>query len=254
MEDNKNLVEQTENVEQPTEEVAQPKTYTQEEVDAIVGKRLARQEARIRKDNDRKYGGLVEVLKAGTGKDDVGEIADTFKQYYTKKGVQFRNEPEYSDRDIEVLAKAEAQEYINAGYDDVVDEVDRLSGIGVENMTAREKAVFMVLANHRQNAERSAELSKIGVAEDVYNSDDFKEFSKKFNPNTPYREIYDLYAMKQPKKEYKTMGSMKNKESGDMGVKEFYTPEEAKRFKQKDYDNNPGLFEAVERSMLKWKK
>ena len=55
MENNENFVEQTENVEQTTEQT-QPevKTYTQEEVDAIVGKRLARQEARIRKENDRK--------------------------------------------------------------------------------------------------------------------------------------------------------------------------------------------------------
>ena len=48
------VTEVTENVEQTTEQT--PKMYSQEEVDAIVGKRLARKEARIRKEYDRKYG------------------------------------------------------------------------------------------------------------------------------------------------------------------------------------------------------
>ena len=61
--------EVAENVEQTTEET--PKMYTQEEVKAMMGKRLARQEARIKKEYDRKYGDLTETLKAGTGKESV---------------------------------------------------------------------------------------------------------------------------------------------------------------------------------------
>ena len=64
MENNENFAIEAENVETTTEET--PKTYTQEEVDAIVGKRVARTEAKLRKENDRKYGQLVEVLKAGS--------------------------------------------------------------------------------------------------------------------------------------------------------------------------------------------
>ena len=73
MENNENFVAEqaAENVEQTTEQT--PKTYTQEEVDAIVGKRIARKEAKIRKEYDRKYGDLTEVLKAGTGKESVGK-------------------------------------------------------------------------------------------------------------------------------------------------------------------------------------
>jgi hypothetical protein len=32
------------------------------------------------------------------------------------------------------------------------------------------------------------------------------------------------------------MGSMKNTDSGDSGVKDFYTPEEARKFTKKDFD------------------
>ena len=253
MENNENFVVQTENVEQTTEQTQQEvKTYTQDEVDAIVGKRLARQEARIRKENDRKYGGLVEVLKAGTGKDNVEEITDTFSQFYEKKGIQVRKKPEYTDDDIRVLAQADADEFIRGGYEDVVEEVDRLTGIGFDNMTAREKATFKVLAEHRKNTEQGKELTQMGVTEDVYNSKEFKDFAKKFSSSTPITEVFDIYRKTQPKKEIKTMGSMKNTDSGDNGVKDFYTVEEARRFTKADFDKNPALYKAVEKSMQKW--
>lgn len=251
MENNETFVEQTENVEQTTEQT--PKTYTQEEVDAIVGKRIARNEKKIRKEYDRKYGDLEEVLRAGTGKESVEEMTDTFKQFYQKKGIQIPEKPTYSARDIEVLAGAEAAEIINSGYEEVVEEVERLAKLGAANMSAREKAVFKVLAEHRQSAERGRELSKLGVGEDVYGSKEFTTFASKFNANTPITEIYEIYNSRQPKKEYKTMGSMKSGDSGDSGVKDFYTVEEARRIPRKDYDKNPALFAAVEKSMQKWK-
>ena len=254
MENNENFAAEqvAENVEQTTEQTP-VKTYTQEEVDAIVGKRLARKEARIRKEYDREYGELVETLKAGTGKESVAEISDTFRDFYQKKGVQIPNRPTYSTEDIDVLARVEAEDIIRSGYDDVVEEVDRLTNIGFEHMTAREKALFKNLAEHRQNAERGRELSKLGVTEDVYNSEDFKGFASKFNPNTPVRDIYDIYSKTLPKKNIKPMGSMKSNDSGDSGVKDFYSYEEAKRFSKKDFDKNPALYDAVQKSMLKWK-
>lgn len=252
MSEEKILVEQTENVEQTTEETPVPKTYTQEEVDAIVGKAKARTKAKIEKDYQRKYGGLEEVLKAGTGKESVEEMTDTFADFYRKKGIKIPEKPNYSARDIDVLANAEADDIIRAGFDEVVEETDRLAALGAANMTAREKAVFKRLAEHRQSAERGMELSKIGVTEDVYNSQEFRDFAGKFNPNTPIRDIYDIYAKTLPKKEIKTMGSMKNSESGDTGVKEFYSVEEARKFTKKDFDKNPALFAAVQKSMLKW--
>ena len=148
--ENENFVaETTENVEQTTEQT--PKTYTQEEVDAIVGKRIARKEARIRKEYDRKYGDLEGVLKAGMGKEDVGEITEDLRVFYgSKKGIKLPEKLNYSAQDIEVLAKAEAQDLIKAGFEDVTDELNRLSDIGVQNMSAREKALFRELAEYHK--------------------------------------------------------------------------------------------------------
>lgn len=244
-----------ENVEVTTEET--PKTYTEAEfnakLDEVLGKKIARREAKIRKEYERKYGNLEEVLKAGTGKESVEEMTDTFTKFYRDKGINIPEKPKYSQKDIEVLARAEANEIINSGFEDVVEEVDRLAAVGAANMTAREKALFKVLAEHRQSAERGRELSKIGVTEDVYNSQEFQSFAGKFNPNTPIRDIYDIYNKTLPKKEIKTMGSMKNHNGGDNGIKDFYTVEEARKFTKKDFDENPELYKKVRESMLKWK-
>lgn len=253
MENNENFVANAaENTEQTAEQT--PKMFTQDEVNDIVGKSKARMRAKFEKENQKRYGDLEAVLKAGMGKEDIGEITDDLREFYgTKKGIKMPTKPNYTEQDIEVLARADADEIIRGGFEEVVDEVDRLTALGAANMTAREKAVFKVLAEHRQDAERGKELSKIGVTEDVYGSKDFKDFAGKFTANTPINEIYDLYSKTQPRKEHKTMGSMKNNESADSGVKDFYSVEEARKFTKKDFDNNPALFAAVERSMLKWK-
>ena len=164
-----NLVEMAENVETTTEQIAVEdtpiKTYTQEELDSIVGKRLARREAKIRKEYDRKYGELENVLKAGTGKENVEEMTRTFTEFYEGKGIQIPKQPTYSDNDIRVLAKAEADDIIKAGFEDVVEEVDRLSDVGLGNMTPREREVFKTLAEYRKDMETKKELSKNGLKE-----------------------------------------------------------------------------------------
>lgn len=252
MNENENLVaEATENVEHTTEET--PKLYTQEEVNALMGKRLARQEARIRKNYERKQresDELIETLKAGTGKQTVPEMNSAFTDFYESKGIKINKKPEYSDRDIEILARAEANDIIQGGYDEVVEEVDRLAN--TDNLSPRDMALFKILAEHRQNTERNNELAKIGITEDVYNSKEFQDYKSMFKDNTPITKVWNEYQKSQPKKEFKTMGSMKNTASADNGIKDFYTLEEAKKFTEKDFEKNPKLFERVVESSHKW--
>ena len=262
MEHNENLVteEVAENVEQTTEETAhEPKTYTEAEfnakLDEVLGKKIARKEAKIRKEYERKYGDMEytsNVLKAGLQTDSVEDATNRLAKFYSDKGYKMPQKPDYSARDIETLARAEAEEIIQGGYEEVVEETDRLSKIGASNMTARDKALFKVLAEHRQNTERSRELSEIGVTEELYNSKDFQDFASKFSSKTPIKDVYDIYTKTQPKKEVRTMGSMKNSTGEEGTVKDFYTRDEALQFTKKDLDKNPALYKAIEASMLKW--
>ena len=266
MNENENLVTEemvTENVEATTteetvEQVAEPeKVYTEEEfnnkLNEVVGKRVARKEAKIRKEYDRKYGALESVLRAGTGVDGVDEMTSKFKDYYSQKGVKFDEKPKYNDRDIEVLARAEADDVIKLGLDEVVDEINRYMDIGVENLNPREKATLKMLAEHQDKTEKRKELARLGVTEDTYESADFKEFASKFSSKTPIADIVDIYNKTKPKKEIKPMGSIKSNTATD-GLKDFYTPEEAKRFTVKDLDENPRLLGILEESMKKWNK
>ena len=165
----------TENVEtETTEEIpgqqsaevdntAEEKRFSQIDMDNAVGKAKARERAKVQKEYEKKYGPLVNVLKKGTGKDTVEGITADFTDYYKGKGVDIPEATGESDRDIAVLARAEANDIIEAGFAEVVEETDRLSKIGFENMDARDRAIYQHLTEHRQMAERNAALSKIGV-------------------------------------------------------------------------------------------
>ncbi len=251
MENNENLVteEVTENVEQTTEQT--PKMFTQEEVDAMMGKRLARQEAKIRKEYE-KQDELVGVLKAGMGKDDLGDIEQDLRSFYgEKKGIKMP--PKKQDvRDIEVLAKSDAEGIIGGGFDDVIAELDRLKDKGVNKMTAREQATFKVLADYVKGEEQSRQLSELGIAEEEYNSKEFKEYAALYKEDVPITKVYENYTKTQPKKEIKPMGSIKNTAAADNGVKDFYSFDEARKFSVDDFRKNPALQAAVEKSMTKW--
>lgn len=265
MQDEKNLVtEVTENVEvtteqtqgQVTEIVNEPeKLYSEEDlnrkINELLPKKMARIEKKVRKEYEGKYGNVENVLKSGLGVETIEEATSQLTDFYTKKGIQIPTTPTYSDDDLRVLGRAEADEIISSGFDEVVEEVDRLASIGVANMTPRETEVFKRLAEYRQNEEARQELAKIGVGDKVLQDTDFIDFSNKLNPSLSIKEKYEMYTQFKPKAKVESMGSMKNA-TKDNGVKEFYTREEALQFTKADFDKNPALFKAVENSMYKW--
>lgn len=257
MNENENLVPETgaENAEHTAEQT--PKTYTEAEfnakLDEVLSKKIARNEAKLRKEYDRRYGDLETVLKAGMGKEDMGEITEDLRKFYISKGAKIEKKPEYSEQDIETLARADANEIIRMGDEEAVEEFERLEALGAR-MSKRDQATFKLLAEHLQNAKTTRELTDIGVTEDIYNSAEFKEFRKMFDPKTPIKKVYETYEKTLPKKDIKPMGSMKTTESTDNGVKDYYSPEEARKFTRKQLDENPALFKAVCDSMPKWGK
>lgn len=238
-----------ENTEEVVEEPQEP-TFTKDQVDEMVAKKLARKEAKIRREYEKKYGRAETVLKAGLQKDNFEDAVTELENYYKEEGVQIPTY-QYSERDTEILAKAEAEEIIDSGYDDLVEEVDRLAGIGVENMSKRDRIIFQRLAEERKKVEEERELKSLGIGKDT-DTNDFKEFSKKLNPSLSMKDKYEMYLKFKPAPKVETIGSMKNTKEKDSGVKDFYTRDEALKFTKSDFDKNPELYKAVEKSMLKW--
>lgn len=264
------VLEDTENAEEQTaEEIVEgepatetepveEKVYTEAElnarVDEILGKKIARKEAKIRKEYEKKlepYKRAETVLNAGLGTSNIGEATKSLTDFYAEKGVAI---PEYQDNqynedDLRILANNEAQKIIDEGFDEVVEEVDRLAEIGLDNMSARERIVFGELAKYRQTEGNRKELLSIGVKDDVIGSESFKNFAAKFNQNTPITEIYELYSKSGDKPLTAKIGSMKNGNTQE--AKTYYTPEEVDKLTEKDFEN-PKIFAAVRASMEKW--
>lgn len=250
VEDNGEVSEETTEEEVVETEEPQERLYTKEEVDKIKVRTKRRIEDKVRREYERKYGRAETVLKAGLQKDDFEEAVNELENYYTQEGVRIP-EFKYSQRDTEILAKAEADEIIDSGYDDIVEEVDRLASIGVDNMSDRDRIVFQKLAEERKRVEEEKELASLGLGKDA-DTTEFKEFSKKLNPELSMKDKYEMYLKFKPSPKVETIGSMKNTKADDKGVKEFYTRDEALKFTKQDFDRNPALFKAVENSMSKW--
>lgn len=212
------------------------KVFTQEELNDIVSRRVARAENRVKREYEEKYSKLDNTLNTALGTNSPEESADRLIEFYKEQGINIPDEPRYSERDLELLAKAEAEAIINSSYEDLVDEVDRLANKGIDNMTRREKLVFKSLAEERQRQEQIKELASIGVGEDTLSNKDFRNFADKFDKSkVSMKEIYEMYEKTIPKKEVKPIGSMKSDKKDD---KEFFTSEELKKLSMDDLRND----------------
>ena len=237
--------ETTEEQPQTTEQVE--KTYSKDELSERIDKAVRRREAKIRREYEEKYGELENVLKAGTGKENLDEITNTFTDFYTKKGISIPQRS-YSENDLRILANAEADEIIDSSYDEVVSEVDRLATKGLDNMTSREKIVFKKLAEYRRSKERENELASIGAMK-VANDKEFNEFASQFNSNVPIKTVYEMWTKTRPQPKVEQIGSMKS--TTPSKIKDYYSPDEARRLTEKDLDD-PNVMKAVENSMKIW--
>lgn len=263
------LVEQTENVEgQTTEEIVDDtveevveteetveEKFTKEQVDEILAKKLGRQKAKMRRELEKEFAPYREaemVLNAGLGTSSITDATQRMREFYEERGVTIPNSQpqQYSEDDLKVLAANEAQKIIELGLDEVIDEVDRLAN--KEKMTPRESLLFNQLAKYRQTETEKSELAKIGVKPEALNDSDFKEFQKNLNPNLSVKEQYEMYLKFKPKANIEPIGSMKGTKTEEAAVKDHYSYEEASKFTKEDFDKNPALFKAVEKSMLKW--
>lgn len=262
------VVDTTENVEEPTteevvvtedsqeEQEVEEKKYTEKEfnqkLDDLLAKKLAIKENKIRKEYEKKYSRTENILKQGLGVDNMEDANNQLEKFYKDQGVEI-SEPRYSDREINILANAEAQEIIDAGLDEINEEVDRLTQKGYDNMTKQEKIIFQKLATTRQYEESKKELAKIGVKEDILQNAEFNKFADMFDKSkVKISEIYDMYSKTQPKKEVKPIGSMKGNTNKDDEVKDFYTYEESLKYDKPYLDAHPEVYKAICDSMSKW--
>lgn len=231
-----------------TVEKEEVRTFTQEEVDAIVQKRLARKERDFQKELS-KYKSAEEVLKTGLGATDINDAEDKLREYWGEQGMKMpeRVKPGLTQHQLEVLAQDEANEFIEEGYESMKTEANRLASKGYQNLNESEKIIFNKLAETLTREDNKKALLKLGASEDLLTDKSFIDFKNKFNNNVPISEVYDMYMKSsKPKTVKENPGSMKNSDINT--TKDFYTPEEISKLSDEQLDD-PKIWEVVRRSM-----
>lgn len=249
------------------EEKKEVKTYTAEEVEKMVNdrinnllpKKIEREKRKMEKqysDKLAKYEETDSILKAGLGTKDISESNQRMREFYKEQGIDIPaySKPRYSEEDERALGELDAKKVISLGFDEMQEEANNLADIGTDKMTPRQKVMFTTLAAELTHQKQVKELAELGVKEEILNDSEFKEFASQFNSKTPIKNVYEMYTKIKPQKKYEHIGSMKNIQTSNSEIKDYYSPEEASRFTRKDYDKNPKLLEAVEKSMPNWYK
>lgn len=248
IEDGIELVDTTEEKETETEK-EQPKGrfVTDEELNSIVDRRVARKMKKLEREND-VYKDTENVLKTALGVNDINSANQKLREYYTENGVKLPDpyKTGLSERQIDVLAKADAEEFIEDGYEAMIEEANRLATIGYNNLDPKDKKIFLILGEELEKQKELKELKGLGVTDEFVNDKSFIEFKKKFDKNTPVKDIYDYYQKLQPKKEVELPGSMKNNSAIQ---KDKYTQEEISRLTSEELDD-PIIWEKVKKSLV----
>jgi len=240
--------------------------YTREELQKEIDRNVKGRLARVERDNAKKireYEDLVRTLRLGMGKNDgnVKDLNKDLKSFYKEQGIDIPEQPEYySEKEEIILGNHYADELIEADDDDEINRIaTEIYQISPDKRSAKQRAIFNRLGEYMNHKNAIAQLKKEGIDTSIVDDDNFKKFASQFSANTPIKDIYNIYnkvnVKPEPKVEKKppaSMGSIKTIGS-ENEIKEYYTPEEVRKFTSKDLDN-PALMKAVEKSMARWRK
>lgn len=240
-------------VKQTLREILKSNPEYQEEFSEMMKARLDRKDREFQKELS-KYKDTENVLKSTLGANNTEEVNKKLREYYEAEGVKLPEvyKPGLSSREIEVLAKADAQDFINEGYDSMLNEANRLASKEYKNLNERERIIFNTLAEALTEENTKRDLLKIGVKEDLLNNKDFIDFKSKFNSKTSIGDIYNLYLKAQDSKSKPAaIGSMKDT-TAQKETKDFYSPKDVENLTDDEWAK-PGVWEKALASIKKWK-
>lgn len=243
--------ESTETIVEPqVEETQPPKLFTQAQVDEM----LKNREARARKKVEREYKNSLSKLnelaylnQKGLQANNLDETLEKTREFYGKQGIKYI--PETDNTEEEIIGKYYADEIITEAdsIDELEEQARKLSS--KQNLSVRENYVLSTLNNEIGNRKRIAELRTIGVTEDEYNSQSFKDFEKQFTKDTPITKVYELYKLSnttaEPVDNPGSMQSVPGKEK-----RGYISPAEYDKMTDEEIEKNMDL---IKESMYKWR-
>lgn len=216
---------------------------------------------RIKRERDEapkkaKYEQLENILKTALGAENLDDIIIKSREYYKGEGIvipEIVSKP-HSEREETILAKAEAGDIIKLGKEEMESEASRISAIPTDKRSIRDKIIFNEVCSKLMNMKDEESLKSKGYDIEILNDKDFSSFRSQFNLGTPVSKVYEMYQTVKGTKpvQPKSPGSAKSNNSNNE-IKEYYTPEEVRRFTEEDLEN-PKLMAVIEKSMQLWGK
>lgn len=204
-----------------------------------------------------KYEELENIMKTALDAENLDDVITKSRSFYKEQGIDI---PEtvsrlsLNERDEKVLAEADAREIISLGKAEMEEEANRIASIPESERSVREQTIFNEVCRELVNLNDIESLKEKGYDTEILNDRDFSSFREQFNLNTPVSKIYEMYQSIKGTKpvQPKSPGSAKTNNSNNE-IKDYYTPEEVRKFTEEDLDN-PKLMAAIDRSMLLWGK
>jgi len=264
-------IDTSEGGEQNQETVQEAETNSEEDFEAkvearaneLMEEKIKDRLARDRASQERKYNKelsrykhLESIMNAGLGVNNLDDAISKASDFYKEQGITIPEFKEsFSERDEKILAKADAQEIIDLGRDEMNAEANRIANIPANQRTIREKTIFDTLCKELITLKDIDELKAKGYKTDILQTKEFSDFRNQFNVDTPISTIYEMYNKMNGQKveQPKSPGSAKSNTSSNE-IKDYYTPEEARQFTEEDLEKNPKLMEVIEKSMQQWGK
>lgn len=259
--DDEQVQENVEMTEDPNQEIDIEKQI-EEKANALFEQKVEERLIRDRVQRERrqnkelaKYKQLENVIKAGLGVDNLDEAINRTSEFYKEQGIDI---PEfndiYSERDEKILAKADAQEIIELGKEEMEAEANRIASIPEAKRSLREKTIFNTLCKELISLKDMEELKSKGYKTDILQTKEFSDFRNQFNVNTPISTIYEMYnkvsgkTVEQPR----SPGSAKSTTTVKQ-IKDYYSPEDFDKLTDEEL-NDPKIMKIVDKSRLQWFK
>lgn len=248
------LIEKAEKTAEETQ-----KTYTEDEfkkqlqaeLDKILPSKIERAKAKAKREYESRVNEAEGLLMASVGATTYEDARTKLTDLLSRKGVSVpqRAEPQYSERELNLIANADADDVIADGYAEISSEIERLNG---KELSARDKIYFDRLTKAKYQIDEEKELASIGISKADIDNDDYRDFAKNLDSRLSTKQKYELFEKYRPKAEKVNIGSLNATPSAGSVYKEYYTPEEASKLTREDL-KDPKIEEAVTRSMAKWK-
>ena len=221
-------------------------SQVQERINSAVENRIARERRKLDreyKESLSKYQELAYLTQTGLKADSLDDALEKTRKFYGEQGIKYVP----NDDDDNILGKAYADEIISEAdsVEELESAVSRLNS--KTNLSNREQIILSNLNSEIETRKRVAELQSIGVTEEEYTSQKFKDFASKFNKETPITDVYELYKKTTDVKPVANPGSMKSVPGKER--KDFITEAEYDRMTDKEIEANMDL---IRESMTKW--